>query len=59
MLQSYQKPTCTRSHIKDWLLLMCLAAAADQGKNCSQWLLELQQLHMQKKELSTGHAHMA
>jgi hypothetical protein len=40
-------------------MLVFVTAAADQGKNCSQWLLELQQLHMQKKELSTGHAHMA
>lgn len=28
-------------------------AAADQGKNCSQWLLELQQLHAQRKNLGS------
>lgn len=49
------------------MLTYCVAAAlllgaADQGKDCTNWLLELQHLHAQKNDLSGGgaaHAHMA
>jgi len=38
---------------------LSVVGLADQGKNCSQWLLEVQRLHAQKRELSSHAAHMA
>jgi hypothetical protein len=33
--------------------LVAAAGAADEGKNCSQWLMEIQALHGRKRELSS------
>jgi hypothetical protein len=35
------------------LAVAAAAAAADEGKNCSQWLMEIQALHGRKRELAS------
>lgn len=50
------RSTCTQLQLDAAYACAAVDVAADEGKSCSEWLMEIQSLHARKQELSSQQA---